>query len=101
MPVNQTKLEAPQKGFTKKDFEDGKCTKDGFPIGKGDQSVLPPIPETPETAGPSTIADLPPVTTAPTPDPVADVPTGDGEAASEEKVDGSNPDAGQGSDTPK
>jgi hypothetical protein len=32
MPVSHTKLRAPQKSYTKQDYLDGKCTKDGLPL---------------------------------------------------------------------
>jgi len=54
MPVSQTRLEPVVKGYTKKDFEDGKCTKEGFPLDKKPEpqvlpaAELPVEPETPQ-----------------------------------------------------
>ena len=45
MPVDKAKLTSRVTMFTKKDFEDGKCTKEGFPIEKGTATETEPLPE--------------------------------------------------------
>jgi len=45
MPVNKPKLQPSVKGFTKQDFLDGKCTKDGLPLGAQSEPEQPAAPE--------------------------------------------------------
>ena len=72
MPVNQTKLEAPVKGFTKKDFEEGKCTKEGFAL---DKEAVPNISD--PTPTPETSSESPDITTAAPDSTSTENPSGD------------------------
>jgi len=48
MPVSSTKLRKAEVIFTKQDYLDGKCTKDGMPLhGKGETKIDPNPPSTP------------------------------------------------------
>ena len=47
MGVVKPILQKSQKIFTQKDFEKGKCTKDGFPLGEAPIDEKPLVPENP------------------------------------------------------
>ena len=80
MPVSQKDLQPSSKGFTKQDFLDGKCTKDGLPL-KKDLAGSPVGEDSPP------ISDTPPVIepTVPAND-QSDVPVGDEAPASGEAL---------------
>ena len=70
MGTINTKLRAPKKGFTMKDFEDGKCTKEGFPLGTEVIDEAPLVPEQPVDTQPT--AEIPEETTS-APEPEVEV----------------------------
>ena len=59
MPVNKPELQPSKKIFTKENFEEGECTKDGLPLGSQpiDEKPLAPAdvapPDKPQTEGPA------------------------------------------------
>ena len=70
MPVSSTKLRKAEKCFTKQDFLDGKCTKEGFPISGSDKKTKrSPEPiladPTPAAEASATIVDNATVTSGP------------------------------------
>lgn len=47
MPINKPSLKPNQKIYTKQDFEKGKCTSDGFPLGEAPIDEKPLVPKQP------------------------------------------------------
>lgn len=47
MGVVKAKMQGHVQGFTKQDFLDGKCTKEGFPLGTEVNDEKPMVPKNP------------------------------------------------------
>jgi hypothetical protein len=98
MGINKPSLQPSQKIFTKKDFLDGKCTKDGLPLGS---QPIDERPLAPADAPPPEQPEVPTETSAPEPEtvthnePVEEQPSGD-TPDSEESPDDSDGQEGSG-----
>ena len=90
MGTVETKLGGSDRAYTRKDIEDGKCRPNGTAWGPGEGKNAKPVVE-PQAEAP----------TVSVPDTAADVPATVGEATSEEKTDGDNPDSEKSPDNPE